>query len=77
MQNYKKHFIEEQTHKCDICEILDEWNDKKLVFILDHIDGDADNNERINLRLICPNCDSQLDTFKSKNKNSARAKYRK
>jgi hypothetical protein len=24
MQNYKKHFIEEQTHKCDICEILDE-----------------------------------------------------
>lgn len=24
------------------------------------------------LRLICPNCDSQLDTFKSKNKKSAR-----
>ncbi len=22
--------------------------------------------------LICPNCDSQLDTYKSKNKNSAR-----
>lgn len=27
--------------------------------------------------MICPNCDSQLDTYKSKNKNSARAKYRK
>lgn len=24
------------------------------------------------MRLICPNCDSQLDTYKSKNKNSAR-----
>ena len=47
------------------------------MFVLDHIDGNADNNNRENLRLICPNCDSQLDTYKSKNKNSARAKYRK
>lgn len=27
------------------------------------------------LRLICPNCDSQLDTYKSKNKNSDRIYY--
>ena len=37
------------------------------------IDGD---NVRSNLRLICPNCDSQLDTYKSKNKNGARSYYR-
>ena len=46
--------------------------------ILDHIDGDASNNTRENFRCVCPNCDSQLDTYKSKNKNSARtnrAKY--
>ena len=30
------------------------------------------NNMKENLRLICPNCDSQLGTFKSKNKNSSR-----
>ena len=47
------------------------------MFIVDHIDGKASNNRRDNLRCICPNCDSQLDTYKSKNKNSARAKYRK
>lgn len=48
------------------------WNNKTLNFILDHIDGNAANNHKENLRLICPNCDSQLDTYKSKNKNSAR-----
>ena len=37
-----------------------------------HIDGDASNNFRDNLRLVCPNCDSQLDTYKSRNKNSTR-----
>lgn len=76
MKQYKKYFLEEQGHCCAICGMKDEWNGKQLVFILDHIDGNADNNSRDNLRLICPNCDSQLDTFKSKNKNSARAKYR-
>ena len=77
MQQYKKHFLEEQNHCCAICGMKDEWNGKQLVFILDHIDGNADNNNRDNLRLVCPNCDSQLDTFKSKNKKSARAAWYK
>lgn len=71
-RNFKKHFLKEQDYKCDICKMKNDWNNKILVFILDHIDGDASNNKRNNLRLICPNCDSQLDTYKSKNKNSAR-----
>lgn len=61
-----------QNNKCAICGLEDNWNGKELHFILDHIDGDASNNWKDNLRLICPNCDSQLDTYKSKNKNSAR-----
>lgn len=77
MRSYKKFFLEEQNHKCAICGMPDHWQNKPLVFVLDHIDGNADNNARDNLRLICPNCDSQLPTFKSKNKHSARRKYRK
>ena len=68
----KKHIYREQNNCCQICNMNNEWNGKKIVFILDHIDGDAANNRRENLRLVCPNCDSQLDTYKSKNKNSAR-----
>lgn len=77
ISTFKKYFLEDQEYKCSICSMENIWNNKELVFILDHIDGNADNNNRNNLRLVCPNCDSQLDTFKSKNKNSARAKYRR
>ena len=48
----------------------------KLNFVLDHIDGDASNSSKDNLRLVCPNCDSQLDTFKCRNKGNGRA-YRR
>jgi hypothetical protein len=41
--------------------------------VLDHIDGNPDNNRRDNLRLACPNCDSQLPTYKSRNRGSGRA----
>lgn len=71
----KKYILEEQEHKCSICGKEDIWNDKPLIFILDHIDGHANNNTRTNLRLVCPNCDSQLDTYKSKNKVSDRVYY--
>lgn len=72
MRWVKKHILLEQKNKCSLCGIINEWNGKPLIFILDHIDGDANNNLRNNLRLVCHNCDSQLDTYKSKNKNSSR-----
>ena len=74
-KQFKPEFIEEQGGVCAICGCKPEWNGKSLVFVLDHIDGDASNNKRDNLRCICHNCDSQLDTFKSKNKNSTRRNY--
>jgi hypothetical protein len=79
-QNYiRRHLLNEQNNLCSICGVKPEWNGKPIVFILDHIDGDCHNNNRKNLRMICPMCDSQLPTFKSKNKNSSRRreKYNK
>ena len=72
----RDYIFEKQNKQCSICHMDAQWNGKDLHFILDHIDGDAANNFEDNLRLICPNCDSQLDTYKSRNKNSARSHRR-
>lgn len=75
-KTFKKDIIKEQNGRCAICGLPTVWNGKPLVFIVDHIDGRASNNKRDNLRCICPNCDSQLETYKSKNKNGERSYYR-
>jgi 5-methylcytosine-specific restriction endonuclease McrA len=54
-------------HKCSICGI-DTWNTKKINLELDHIDGNRFNHILTNLRLLCPNCHSQTDTYRSKNR---------
>ena len=74
--SYDTDIINEQNGVCAICGMKPEWNGKPLVFIIDHIDGHASHNYRENLRAICPNCDSQLDTYKSKNKCGDRYYYR-
>lgn len=72
----RQYIFDDQDGLCAICEMPDSWQGKNLVFILDHIDGNAENNHRDNLCLVCPNCDSQLPTYKSKNKGNGRHKRR-
>lgn len=50
-------FEQEVPHKCNDCNI-DEWNGRKLVLEIDHIDGQYWNNQRDNLQFLCPNCHS-------------------
>lgn len=59
-----------RQYKCNICG-LSRWKGKPIRLRLDHIDGDNINNLEENLRIICPNCDSQTDTFcRGQNKKS-------
>ncbi|ORB53396.1 HNH endonuclease [Mycobacteroides saopaulense] len=72
------HFIrlflaEAQSDRCAVCGGASTWQGLPLVLILDHMDGNPDNNCRQNLRLICPNCDSQLPTYKSRNRGNGRS----
>lgn len=54
--------------KCSECNLSSIWNNKPIVLELDHIDGDSQNNIISNLRFLCPNCHSQTNTFRGKNK---------
>ena len=67
-----KEFVAERDgYKCSECNIVD-WNNKPLTLWLDHIDGDASNNDPSNFRLMCLNCDSQSKTFGAKNSGNGR-----
>ena len=65
----KKRMIKDgiRENKCEICGIVG-WNDKPLSMQLDHIDGNSHNHKLENLRLTCPNCHSQTETYCGKNK---------
>ena len=54
-------------YKCDCCGIS-KWNNMDISLQLDHIDGNSTNHVLSNLRLLCPNCHSQTETWCGKNK---------
>lgn len=66
-----KRYLSEQKEGCWECGIT-EWNQKPIVLELEHIDGNSTNDKKENLSLICPNCHSQTDTYKAKNKGNGR-----
>jgi hypothetical protein len=57
-----------KENKCEECGLNGEWNGKPLDMELDHIDGDRTNHLLKNLKIVCPNCHAQTDTYRGKNK---------
>lgn len=62
---------------CDWCGLIDVWNGSPLVLVLDHINGNPKDNRIENLRLLCPNCNSQTPTFTGRNTKTNRIPKRK
>ena len=55
-------------HECAECGISNQWNNKPISLQLDHINGIYNDNRLENLRILCPNCHSQTESFAGKNK---------
>lgn len=55
-----------KEHACEICRI-EEWMNNPISLELDHIDGNRTNHSLDNLRIVCPNCHAQTDTYRGKN----------
>jgi 5-methylcytosine-specific restriction endonuclease McrA len=64
----KKRLIKAELlkYKCNRCSIST-WNNEELSLHLDHINGIKTDNSIENLRLLCPNCHSQTDTYCGRN----------
>ena len=67
----RKHLETIFGHKCSNCNIT-EWNNKPIVFDVEHKDGNSNNNKPNNVVLLCQNCHSQTKTYKNKNIGNGR-----
>jgi HNH endonuclease len=54
-------------NRCDFCG-LSEWRGQPLSIQIDHINGIRDDHRLENLRMLCPNCHSQTETYGARNR---------
>ena len=52
-------------NQCDFCG-LREWRRQPISIQIDHINGVRDDHRLENLRMLCPNCHSQTETYAGK-----------
>ncbi len=52
---------------CEACGIS-QWRGRPLAIQIDHINGNSKDHRLENLRMLCPNCHAQTETFAGKNR---------
>ena len=62
-------------NECVLCGNPATWKQSPLVLVLDHINGNNRDHRLENLRLLCPNCNSQQKTFAGRNKPKTKTTY--
>ncbi len=60
----RRKIFEEQDGECNHCRLL-LWNGVPIKLELHHKDGNNKNNSRDNLELLCPNCHSFTDNWRT------------
>jgi hypothetical protein len=76
-RHLKRFLTEKYGEKCSVCG----WKKRHLItnsvpLEIDHTDGNSENNDEKNLRLLCPNCHALTPSFRNLNKGNGR-KWRK
>ena len=74
----RRYLFNKYNYKCQLCGWGEVNKYTNLVPLeLHHIDGDYKNNSEDNLQLLCPNCHSLTESYKSHNREGrkTRKKY--
>ena len=66
-----------KERKCEKCGCGTEWEGEPLTLELHHKDGNHYNNNLDNLQILCPNCHSQTETYRSRTKANLKPIYEK
>ncbi len=74
-ETFKRYLIHKYGAKCMECG-WDKINPytKKVPIQIEHKDGNSENNDLKNLKLLCPNCHSLTSTYGALNKGNGRKK---
>jgi hypothetical protein len=73
----KRYLIGKYGNRCMDADCAWDFEKRHVQVELEHIDGNSDNNQLGNLKLLCPGCHSLTSTYKAKNKGNGRASRRK